>query len=233
MLEKLKKIFSPIVILEYKEKKYTNLIINEALNKKLNQNWLDVGCGSTPYKKNFAEHSYTGIDIEREGFGQVEKLVDKFYDGLNIPFNDDRFDGVICTQVLGVCDDEQQIIKEIYRVLKNGAYFIVSTPFIYREVEKPYDYRRYTSYGIEKLLNQSNFEVVKNIKILSALETIGMLLSNYISNHTKPIFLRKVFNIILCFPIQIFFSILSQIFPDNKDLFCTSLVLAKKIKKDD
>ena len=122
-------------------------------------------------------------------------------------------------------------MSEINRVIRKDGYLVVSTPFIYREVEKPYDFRRFTSYGIEKLLIANNFQIIDNIKILSALETIGMLLSNYISNHTKPMILRRAINIFLCFPIQILFSCLSFILPDNKDLFCTSVVLAKKLNK--
>ena len=231
MISKIKKIFSSIFILEYKEKKITSVLIKEALSKKSYQNWIDVGCGSTPYKTLFRNHKYTGIDIERKGFGQAQKLVDKFYDGRKIPFDNELFDGALCTQVLGVCDDEKLLMSEINRVIKKDGYLVVSTPFIYREVEKPYDFRRFTSYGIEKLLIANNFQIINNIKILSALETIGMLLSNYISNHTKPMILRRVINIFLCFPIQILFSCLSFILPDNKDLFCTSVVLAKKLNK--
>ena len=233
MINIIKKFFSSIVILEYKETKVTSEMIRKILSKKSNQNWLDVGCGSTPYKKFFKGNKYTGIDIERKGYGQAKKLVDKFYDGKTIPFDNEIFDGAICTQVLGVCDDEISLVKEINRILKKDGYFVVATPFIYREVEKPYDFRRFTSFGIEKLLADNDFEVIENKKILSALETIGMLLSNYISNHTSPKILRRAVNIFLCFPIQILFSCLSFILPDNKDLFCTSVVLAKKTKKND
>ena len=84
-------------------------------------------------KKAFKGNEYTGIDIERKGYGQAKKLVDKFYDGKTIPFDNEIFDGAICTQVLGVCDDERSLVKEINRILKKDGYFVVATPFIYIE----------------------------------------------------------------------------------------------------
>jgi ubiquinone/menaquinone biosynthesis C-methylase UbiE len=228
MIKKLKKLTSSIAILELKEKEAVKKLILRSLRTKSNQKWIDVGCGSTPFKYLFTKHQYTGIDIEREGYGQAEKYVDKFYDGSQIPFDDNYFDGVLCNQVLGVCDDDGLLLSEIARVLKVGGYLVLSTPFIYREVEKPFDFRRFTSYGIIKKLEENKFKLIENMKILSSLETLAMLLSNYISNHTPTRILKIFIHLLICLPIQLFFSLISIILPDNRDLFASSVVLAKK-----
>ena len=229
MIKLVKKLLSQEAVLDIKTDKQLHSMFKNVLSKNKNQKWLDVGCGSTPYKHFFKDHSYTGIDIERDAHGQAKKLADKFYDGKNIPFLDLAFDGVLCTQVLGVCDDEVILVKEINRVLKEGAYAVIATPFIYREVEKPYDFRRFTSYGIAKLLEKNNFKVIQNIKILSGMETISLILNNYIVNNFKTKLLKRFIILFVCLPLRIIFSTLSLIMPDNRDLFCVSVILAKKI----
>ena len=64
MFNIIKKFFSSIVILEYKETKITSEMIRKILSKKSNQNWLDVGCGSTPYKKFFKGNEWTNSRAE-------------------------------------------------------------------------------------------------------------------------------------------------------------------------
>ena len=229
MLKFFKTIFSPSLIFYYKEKNYISMLIKQSLfNFEKKSKWLDNGCGSRPFENNFKDHEYIGVDIEKNSYAQAKKKPDIFYDGLVLPFEDNTFDGVLSTQVIGLCEDESKYIQEIYRVLKKNGKLIISAPFVFREVEKPHDYRRFTSFGIEKILKENNFEIKQNIKCLSASETIGMLLSNYLSNNFKNNIIRKLVIVIFCFPIQIIFYLLSLILPDNNDLFYSSIVMAEK-----
>ena len=75
---------------------------------------------------NFYNHIYEGIDIKRHGYGQAPKYADKFYDGVNIPYEDNIFDGVLCTQVLGVADEPEILISEIHRILKKDSYIHIA-----------------------------------------------------------------------------------------------------------
>lgn len=47
---------------------------------------------------------------------------------LRLPFADDTFDKVICSEVLEHIDDYQSVIAEIERVLKPGGHFVASVP---------------------------------------------------------------------------------------------------------
>src|SRR5271157_5212360 len=81
---------------------------------------LDIGCGQSPYKFLLKEKktSYTGIDtIDSVKFDYNNKSIIHF-NGIEIPFNDNKFDGVICTEVLEHVFNYQQIIDEIFRVMK-------------------------------------------------------------------------------------------------------------------
>ena len=116
--ELIKRIISPIYKAEINEKKIVRDLLGIALAEKKNQKWLDVGCGSKPFSDVFKNHEYKGIDIERYGYGQATKYADKFYNGVKIPYEDSSFDGVLCTQVLGVADEPEILISEIHRGLK-------------------------------------------------------------------------------------------------------------------
>lgn len=67
-----------------------------------------------------------------------------YYDGKVIPFLDQAFDVVLCTEVLEHVANPEEMIREIYRVLKNGGTGIVTIPWSARFHYQPHDYHRYT-----------------------------------------------------------------------------------------
>lgn len=90
---------------------------------------LDVGCGIRPYEILFSNSKYTGIDIEDSGHKEEYKKVDRYFDGKNIPFNDNSFDLVICTQVIEHTLEYEYLLKEIYRVLKKRWNLVAYSTF--------------------------------------------------------------------------------------------------------
>jgi SAM-dependent methyltransferase len=107
---------------------------------------LDVGCGQSPYRflLDPATTRYVGIDIiDADKFDYRNSDVVTF-DGVHIPFPDDSFDAVICTEVLEHVADFQGLVDEIRRVMKEGAEAIVTVPWSARRHYVPYDYFRYT-----------------------------------------------------------------------------------------
>ncbi len=83
------------------------------------------------------DNSYTGIDISS---GLLSQAVRKFKNSdfrdaefyvataSDLPFNNSYFDVVICDLSLNFFDEIQTFIKEIKRVMKNGAVFYCSVP---------------------------------------------------------------------------------------------------------
>jgi SAM-dependent methyltransferase len=148
-----------------------------------NSYWLDLGCGLKPYESEFKKSKYIGIDVEHSGRNSGLKKPDLFFNGVNIPFEDKTFNGVLCTQVLEHVKDPNSLMKEIHRVLIPEGKIIVSVPFIYREHEEPYDYFRFSKFGLENLLTLNGFSV-KNIKTINTnFELIAMLSSSFISSN--------------------------------------------------
>ena len=80
-------------------------------------------------------------------------------DVTNLEFNDNSFDLVIMMEVLEHVKEPKKGLSEIYRVLSHNGKLIMSTPFILGIHDEPYDYYRFTKYGLEYLLNDFKIEI--------------------------------------------------------------------------
>jgi ubiquinone/menaquinone biosynthesis C-methylase UbiE len=116
---------------------------------------LDAGSGDAPYKSFFQHTRYESADFEK---------VDKRYasstyvcDLQRIPVEDGRFDFIILTQVLEHVPEPRLVLAELYRVLRPGGAMMYSAPLFYEEHEQPYDFYRYTQFGLRHLLGSAGF----------------------------------------------------------------------------
>ncbi len=119
-------------------------------------NVLDIGCGQSPYKflLNKSNTRYYGIDIVEAGaFGYDNPDITSF-DGKNIPFADDMFSGVICTEVLEHVQDYQYLVNEMYRTTQKNGVLIVTIPWSARYHYIPYDYFRYTPSSLATMFSR-------------------------------------------------------------------------------
>ncbi len=191
---------------------------------------LDVGCGERPFEYLFHKGCYVGVDIENSGRSLHMKKPDYFYDGEILPFENESFDLVLSTQVLEHVPNPQKILNEMARVCKKGGFVVVSLPFVYQEHEEPYDFFRFTQFGINELLEKSGLKSEKILKDSSALETIAVIFSVYIIHNFIPKnkFIGYMFTLFLLLPVQYLAMLLSKIFPDNGQLYLNNIVLAKK-----
>lgn len=193
---------------------------------------LDVGCGQKPYQNLFEKcTSYVGMDIEVSGHSHQNESIDVFYDGKTIPFNDQEFDSVVCNQVLEHVPNPSEILMEIRRVLKTDGFLLLSVPFINEEHEQPFDYFRYTSFGIEQLLEECQMEVVeykklnKNIILVCTSLWICYL---YKLTKTKHPWVSLLLTPFLFTQSIIIGKLLSFILPSSEDFFMDSILIARK-----
>ena len=98
---------------------------------------LDIGCSNSPYIKYFPNR--IGLDI------QDGPNVDIVADIHKLPFEDGKFDNILCTEVLEHLHSPHLAIAEMKRVLKSGGKLILSTRFIFPLHETPNDYYRFLS----------------------------------------------------------------------------------------
>ncbi|MBA4851016.1 bifunctional 2-polyprenyl-6-hydroxyphenol methylase/3-demethylubiquinol 3-O-methyltransferase UbiG [Emticicia sp. BO119] len=125
---------------------------------------LDIGCGNSPFKflVNAEQCKYTGIDIAgADNFDyQNEDIV--VFDGENIPFTDEYFENIICTEVIEHIAKPEKIIAEMHRVLKPGGLGIVTLPWSARVHFAPYDFCRYTPHKLAQLFKQFSKVNIQN-----------------------------------------------------------------------
>jgi ubiquinone/menaquinone biosynthesis C-methylase UbiE len=143
---------------------------------------LDVGCGLRPYERFFAHCEYVGVDVEVSGRDSGTKKPDHFYDGMVLPFGDGEFDALICTQVLEHCADHEMLVSEFHRVLRKEGRILVTVPFIWGEHEVPFDFRRFTSFGIGKLMERHRFRISSFEKITCGVDAVFQLVESEITH---------------------------------------------------
>jgi SAM-dependent methyltransferase len=78
-----------------------------------------------------------------------------------LPFEVASFDTVVCTEVLEHVPEPAQVVREIARVLKPNGYVILTTPLYYPIHEEPYDFFRFTPFGLRHPFNEAGLEVTR------------------------------------------------------------------------
>ena len=142
---------------------------------------LDIGCGMKPFENLFSKKiQYIGVEHESNETTKADIFTD-VNDGL--PFDDDYFDFIIISEVLEHLNEPYKLMAEIKRVLKDGGYLYITTPFIFGLHSLPYDYFRYTSKFYEYLSLKYELKLLK----LEASNSIISLPFGIFNNIIQPI----------------------------------------------
>jgi len=201
------------------------------ISESLKGNILDFGCGSKPYESLFINAtSYIGVDIEASGHNHKDSKVDFYWDGKTLPFISNNFDGVVCFEVFEHIFNVVEVLAEINRVLKPKGSLIISIPFAWDEHEIPFDFARYTSFGITHVLNRNGFDVVSLKKTTTYFLAVAQMLIAYLYQYALPQgrFLGMIAQILIIFPLTVLSLIANSMLPKNYGYFCNCVVLARK-----
>lgn len=198
---------------------------------KLNGRLLDIGCGSKPYQKLFAVDAYIGLDIDSD-LSRQRATADLFYDGKTFPFGDASFDSVFCSQVLEHVFNPNEFLGEIARVLKLGGKLLLTVPFVWDEHEQPWDYARYSSFGLRALLEKQGFRIVVHKKLGADPSIIAQVANAYL--YKVSLGLPNRVKLLLTVTVMAFINLLGliaiKVLPGNPDLFLDHAVLAEKVR---
>lgn len=118
---------------------------------------LDAGAGNAPYKHLVSHANYESVDFEKVSRGYAKSTY--VCDLKDIPVEDGRYDFVLFNQVMEHLPYPHRVLKELFRVMKPGGRLIYSGPLFYEEHEQPYDFFRYTSFGVRLLFQEAGFAV--------------------------------------------------------------------------
>jgi SAM-dependent methyltransferase len=119
---------------------------------------LDAGAGRAAYRELFTHARYETADflaVRGKRYAQPDYVCDL----VAIPVEDERFDHVLLTQVLEHLPEPADVLAELHRVLRPGGTLWLTAPLFYVEHERPYDFYRYTQYGLRHLLGRAGFQV--------------------------------------------------------------------------
>jgi len=127
---------------------------------------LDLGAKNSLYGHYFKHR--VGFDIKK-GEG-----VDVVGDAHKLPFEDNMFDVILCTEVLEHLHDPKIAIAEMNRVLKDKGKLILTTRFIFPIHDLPCDYYRYTKYGLRFLFK--DWDIIELREEVGTTKTLAILL---------------------------------------------------------
>jgi len=127
---------------------------------------LDAGAGEAIYRGFFLGANYVALDNGRGDEDWDYSRLDILADLNDLPFKPQIFYSVLCIVVLEHLADPQQSLREIYRILRADGKLYLAVPQSWELHQKPYDYLRFTRYGLERLLTTNGF-------LIEYLEPIG------------------------------------------------------------
>ncbi|WP_114679280.1 class I SAM-dependent methyltransferase [Desulfotruncus alcoholivorax] len=121
---------------------------------------LDAGAGECAYKRYFSHCEYVSVDLaigeDRWNYNNLNYIAPLD----NLPFDDASFDAILNTQVLEHLEYPRLAVKELFRVLKPGGKLFLTAPMAHEEHQVPYDFFRYTSYGLKSICDQAGFSEI-------------------------------------------------------------------------
>jgi SAM-dependent methyltransferase len=191
---------------------------------------LDFGCGRKPYQSLFAVSEYVGMDIASSGHDHAGESIDVFYDGTHIPFPDGHFDSVFASEVLEHVFNLDEVLGELWRVMKPGAMALFTLPFVWAEHEAPYDCARYTSFAMKRALERQGFTILTMDKAGGYIEVIFQMCNAYVFENILPSnrWLRQLMVPIAVAPTTAAGLLLARLLPADHSLFLSHIIVAQK-----
>lgn len=152
---------------------------------------LEIGAGGNHLKNIYKKYSDEWISSD---YDSRSKTIDLRADGQCLPIKDNCIDTVISIDVLEHIPEPEKAIKEIYRVLKPNGIVILSTPFFFWLHEEPFDFHRFSKYGLKNDFEKNGFNVIEIEAISGVFTILGILISILITKTFRfSGFLLKIF----------------------------------------
>lgn len=136
----------------------------KALEKYCQGNVLDVGGGDFHLKikgKNLQFNSWTILEEDKKQVSEDKKFKIVYGDGCSMPFENNYFDLILNIQVLEHVYEPIKMVSESARVLKKNGYGVFLIPQTANLHYLPHNYYNFTRSWIEKVMKESDLEILE------------------------------------------------------------------------
>jgi hypothetical protein len=137
---------------------------------------LDVGCGEQPFRSMIEANGgrYVGMDVHQNSTASVEML--STLEDAAVPARPHSL--ILCTEVLEHVTDIDSAFAGLRRLVASGGAVVVTVPFVFPLHMEPYDFRRLTLHGLERLAADHGFRVEASMRLGRLPELLAMLLAD-------------------------------------------------------
>src|SRR5262249_50637899 len=115
---------------------------------------LDYGCGGSPYRPLFGNCTYHRADLCGGNNLDFEYGPDS-----KLPLELSGYDCILSSQALEHVQNPEAYLRECYRLLRPGGNLVLTTHGLFEDHACPYDYWRWTVYGLKRLVENSGLNV--------------------------------------------------------------------------
>lgn len=196
---------------------------------------LDIGCGSKPFEQTFEPYieKYIGLEYSPES-GYRGNRADVCGDAAFLPFADESFDTILCTEVLEHVPNPEKAIEEFARILRPGGTIITTAPFFY-PIHDEYDFFRYTPDGVAAIMNRYELQVERIEPLSGTAVALAAMLNTYWFDigfiWTKWLYpigvILRPFLWLVCFIVNVAGGVFEKVLPSNHMSF-NHLTIARK-----
>lgn len=138
----------------------------------------DLGAGESPFKDFFLQYAKQYVAVDWAGSYHDTKADINADLNKPLPIESDVADTVVSLSVLEHLCEPQMMLNEAFRILKPGGAMVLQVPWQWWIHEAPYDFFRYTPYGLKYLFEKAGFVDVV-VEPQSGFFTMWILKMNY------------------------------------------------------
>ena len=126
---------------------------------------------------------------------------------------EDIFDCIVMSEVLEHLHSPHLAISNIQKILKPNGKLVITVPFIFPIHDRPYDYYRYTKYGLHFLLK--NFQEIQVEERNSWGEAINVLFVRLVMEKTKAARICAPIVVFIAFTMTPVWLLMAKIIPSD------------------